>query len=199
MKESKLTLHNGIYYEPVLDGGVVVCADFQYTTPLSSRDGDAWLNIGPRSEWAVQGLTVAKATEALRRHWNKPGLPVAWRRPLDHPRLVRQLAKPAESIVEDLVKHPEKAHMDHMAMALAGEAGEIIDAIKQYTIYGKARPDDAHMKEEVGDALFYLQGLAQCFGFTLDEARIANIAKLSVRYSNLSYSNAAAQERADKQ
>lgn len=84
----------------------------------------------------------------------------------------------------------------HAAVGVSGEAGELLDAVKKHWIYGKPL-DVANLIEEVGDALFYLQALATEAGFTLDEAMIQNVVKLSKRYPE-GYTDQAAQERADK-
>lgn len=109
--------------------------------------------------------------------------------------MVAALAKPGSAIVESLT--PEKAHLLHMAVGLAGEAGELLDAVKKHVIYNKPL-DEENVKEEMGDIEFYKEGIRQGVGISRDEILQANIAKLSVRYSQ-GYSDKAAQVRADKQ
>lgn len=50
---------------------------------------------------------------------------------------------------------PFASHLVHMALGVAGEVGEIIDAVKKVLIYGKA-PDTINFKEEVGDITWYI-------------------------------------------
>ncbi len=69
----------------------------------------------------------------------------------------------------------------HASVGIAGEAGEILDAVKKAWIY-QAELDNQNLLEEVGDSLFYLQALAIHCGFTLEDAMRANIEKLSKRY-----------------
>lgn len=90
----------------------------------------------------------------------------------------------------------KKLELEHMALGVAGEAGEIVDAIKKHTCYNK-EIDVKHVIEEVGDMLFYLTGIANILGFDLDDAVEANIAKLNKRYAQ-SFTDAEASARADK-
>lgn len=94
--------------------------------------------------------------------------------------------KPAEGIERSL----------HAAVGIAGESGEILDAIKKTWIYNKPL-DRENVLEECGDLLFYLQALLAHNGFTMQDARDHNIAKLAKRYPE-GYTDKAAQERADK-
>jgi NTP pyrophosphatase (non-canonical NTP hydrolase) len=114
---------------------------------------------------------------------------------IDHPTLVRALVKPGADIIASLT--PDKADMWHMASCIPGEAGELFDAVKKHVLYGKDL-DRENVVEELGDLEFYMEGLRQRIGITRDETLAANIAKLSKRYEGLSYSDAAARDRADK-
>lgn len=112
-----------------------------------------------------------------------------------HPELVAALAKPGADIVATLTA--EDAHLLHMSVGIAGEAGELLDAIKKAAIYRKPI-DRANVVEELGDLEFYMEGLRQGLGITRQEVLEHNIAKLSKRYSSGTYSDKHAQERADK-
>lgn len=93
---------------------------------------------------------------------------------------------------------PEHAHFIHMTVGVVGEAGELADAIVQHVSGAKPELDVENVREEVGDLLFYLQGIIGVLGISLDEVILANKAKLlGKRYKN-GYSDKAAQERADK-
>jgi len=109
--------------------------------------------------------------------------------------MVRGLAKPGEQILQEM--SPKQAHGMHMAIGIAGEAGELLDAIKKNCIYQKPL-DTENVLEELGDIEFYLEGLRQSLGITREETLEANIKKLGVRYDGHQYSNQAAQDRADK-
>jgi len=84
----------------------------------------------------------------------------------------------------------------HAALGIAGEAGEIVDAVKKHWVYGKAL-DRENLIEEIGDLLFYTQALARLVDVDIDGAIAANVAKLNKRYP-AGYTDAAAIARADK-
>lgn len=109
--------------------------------------------------------------------------------------MVERLAKPGIEILA--YKTPEMTDADHMAMGVASEAGELLDAIKRWTIYGKPL-DRANVVEELGDIEFYMEHLRNLLGISRDETLIANMEKLNVRYAD-GYSDKAAIERADKE
>ena len=111
-----------------------------------------------------------------------------------YPILVKALCKHGQAIIDDL--SPSKAHLWHMGTGVAGEAGEIIDIIKKVVLYGQD-PDLTHLKEELGDMEFFLEGIRQIFGLTREEILAENTAKLIKRYGE-SYSNEAARIRMDK-
>lgn len=111
-----------------------------------------------------------------------------------------------ESLVRSRKKNPIdllneytalKADLDHMLIGLNGEVGEIADCIKKHTKYNQPL-DLENLEEEIGDTLFYLEGMCQAVGLTLKECMNSNIVKLSERYSSGSYSDRQAHERADK-
>lgn len=90
----------------------------------------------------------------------------------------------------------EKMHLLHMAVGLAGEAGEMLDQVVRHILGDNL--DGENVREEAGDASFYIVGLLNGIQTDLDETLTANKAKLlGKRYKN-GYSDAAAQARADK-
>ena len=78
---------------------------------------------------------------------------------------------------------PENFNLLHATMGLVGEAGEVSEIIKKHTFYGKEL-DAQHLKEELGDVLFYLVWVLDEAGLTLEEVAASNIEKLSKRYPN---------------
>lgn len=114
---------------------------------------------------------------------------------MTYEQFVGTICKPGNEILTQLT--PSQAHQWHMATGLSGEAGELIDAIKKHCIYQKPL-DIENVKEEAGDILFYLTGLLNDLGLTLEECIEANHEKLSKRYPNLKYTNEDAIKRADK-
>ena len=109
---------------------------------------------------------------------------------------VNALNKPGEEIIEQTT--PINAQLNHMSMLLAGETGELIDAIKKHTIYGKPL-DFVNVIEELGDIEFALEALRQLLSIHRDEVIAHNVEKLTTRYPEGHFSNEAAQARADKQ
>lgn len=87
--------------------------------------------------------------------------------------------------------------LTHAALGIAGEAGELVDAIKNHVIYGKPL-DLANVREEIGDLRFYLEALCNVLDLNDQTIIQENINKLAKRYKDLTYSSGAAIERADK-
>jgi len=108
---------------------------------------------------------------------------------------VRSIVKPGHDILVQLT--PLQASILHMAVGVSGEAGELLDAVKKHAIYQKQLDFD-NVREEAGDILFYLTGLLNELGLTLNECIEANVEKLSKRYPQHQYTNEAAIARADK-
>lgn len=106
------------------------------------------------------------------------------------------------ALVKDghLIKHeltPEQAHLWHMATGVAGEAGELLDAIKKHAVYQKPL-DLENVIEELGDLEFFLEGLRQTLGIHRADTLNHNMVKLGKRYASGSFTNQQAQDRADK-
>ena len=117
---------------------------------------------------------------------------------VEHAMMVKALSKSGKDILESLT--PGKIEMWHHASCIQGEAGELFDAVKKHIIYNKPMTVEMldHIIEEFGDLEFYLEGLRQAIGIAREQTLNANIAKLSKRYQAGTYSDKAAQERADK-
>lgn len=109
--------------------------------------------------------------------------------------MVALLTKPGKTILLEL--DPKRVSTLHMAVGISGEAGELLDAAKKYSMY--AQPIDMeNVIEELGDLEFYMEGIRQVLGITREQTLDANIKKLSIRYEGLKYSNEAAKARVDK-
>jgi len=117
-----------------------------------------------------------------------------------HHEMVLKLAKPGADIIASMT--PENAHLWHMASALMAEAGELFDAVKKKVIYNKGEIDIANCIEELGDMEFYMAGVRSGLGITRASTLHSNIEKLlkgkNARYASGTYSDKAAQDRADK-
>ena len=114
----------------------------------------------------------------------------------EHRKLVSNLEKDPADILASLTI--EKVSLWHMQTGVAGEAGELVDAIKRYVIYGKPI-DFNNVIEELGDLEFYMQGIRDRLGIRREETIQANILKLQDRYVEGKYTDHHASERLDKQ
>ncbi len=108
---------------------------------------------------------------------------------------VKALVKPPETIKKSLTDH--KVDLLHAVLGIAGEAGELVDAIKKHVIYNKPL-DVPNVVEELGDLEFYMEQMRSALGLNRDAILSANRDKLALRYKDTVYSDRAAQERADK-
>jgi len=84
----------------------------------------------------------------------------------------------------------------HAAMGMSGETGELMDIIKKSVIYGKPLDQD-HLKEELGDVLYYMAILIDELGLDFETVMQHNVNKLQKRYPQ-GFTPKAALERADK-
>jgi NTP pyrophosphatase (non-canonical NTP hydrolase) len=69
----------------------------------------------------------------------------------------------------------------HMVLGMVTEAGELADAYKKALAYGKLL-DDVNIREELGDILWYIQGMCNINGWTIDQIIDINVQKLIARY-----------------
>jgi len=115
--------------------------------------------------------------------------------PKDYPEFVQKLCKPGHEIVEGM--SGSQAHLLHMAVGVAGEAGELLDAVKKHVIYGKTLDID-NVVEELGDLEFYMQGIRNVLALDRDEVLLVNFNKLGQRYRDKVYTDREAVARADK-
>jgi NTP pyrophosphatase (non-canonical NTP hydrolase) len=115
--------------------------------------------------------------------------------PKDYPEFVQKLCKPGHEIVEGM--SGSQAHLLHMVVGVAGEAGELLDAVKKHVIYGKTL-DMANVVEELGDLEFYMQGIRNAISVSRESVLHANFNKLGQRYRDKVYTDREAVARADK-
>lgn len=71
--------------------------------------------------------------------------------------------------------------LEHAAMGLVTEAGELLDVFKKFKFYGKP-VDLVNYKEELGDILWYVALACNELGVTFDELQQTNIEKLLKRF-----------------
>lgn len=106
---------------------------------------------------------------------------------------------PYDEFVCNLVKDMGSITNDrlHAAVGIAGEAGELLDAIKKNWAYGKPI-DTVNIIEELGDLEFYITAMRQLIGISRQSVIQQNTDKLAKRYDGGVYTDAAAIARADK-
>lgn len=106
-----------------------------------------------------------------------------------------------DNFVKNLLKADTEQMMKiHAAVGVAGEAGELLDAVKKVYIYGQTLNAERlnNIIEEMGDIEFYLQAMRNLF--SLDRQMILNLnaIKLSKRYRDLTFTVKESVQRNDK-
>lgn len=91
-----------------------------------------------------------------------------------------------------------KAHVWHMASCIGGEGGELMEGLEGWLFY-EEELDRENLIEELGDGEFYPQGIRGALNIKREDVLESNTRKLLKRYKGGTYSDRAAQERADKQ
>lgn len=86
--------------------------------------------------------------------------------------------------------------LNHGALGISGEAGEVTDLIKKVVIQGKPLDVDK-LKKELGDVLFYTAVLIEAIDSSFEEIMQINSIKLDARFPN-GFTEAAALERRDE-
>lgn len=69
-------------------------------------------------------------------------------------------------------------------LGLAGETGEVLEVVKK-SIRDEKPIDITHLKEELGDVVWYIANICTIFNLDLQEVIDENINKLSIRYKEL--------------
>lgn len=115
---------------------------------------------------------------------------------LSYSNFVEVLAKEPEEVKETLSN--SRINMVHGALGVAGEAGELVDAIKKCAFYNRDI-DRENVVEELGDLRFYMQLIMNTLDITDEEIESHNRNKLGKRYEGLVYSDKAATQRKDKE
>ena len=98
---------------------------------------------------------------------------------------------------DDLKPTPEQCELLHASIGIAGEAGELLDAVRKHVFDGQPLDEDNTI-EELGDLCFYIEAAMQAIKMKRADIEELNMAKLFERYEH-GYSDQQAQERKDKQ
>lgn len=102
-----------------------------------------------------------------------------------------------DALMERLRSNHGQMRLMHAVMGLAGEVGEVTDAVKKSVLYNKPL-DVENVKEEAGDILWYMALLLDQVGSSFEEVMQMNHDKLEKRYPG-GFTEAAAIARADKE
>jgi NTP pyrophosphatase (non-canonical NTP hydrolase) len=100
-------------------------------------------------------------------------------------------------LAERLSANHGQMRLMHAVMGLAGEVGEVTDAVKKSVLYNKPL-DVQNVKEEAGDILWYMSLLLDQVGSSFEEVMQMNHDKLEKRYPS-GFTEKAAVARADKE
>ena len=76
--------------------------------------------------------------------------------------------------------HSLRERLAQFALGLTGEAGEAAEVIKKHLFHDRRGIRD-HLKEELGDVLWYLARLADEEGISLEDLARGNLRKLRAR------------------
>lgn len=71
--------------------------------------------------------------------------------------------------------------ISNMVFGINGETGEVTDILKKHLYHGHEL-DIQHLKEEIGDIMFYMVNLASMYEIDFSEVLQTNIDKLMKRY-----------------
>lgn len=100
-------------------------------------------------------------------------------------------------LAERLAADHGQMRLMHAVMGLAGEVGEVTDAVKKSVLYNKTL-DVENVKEEAGDILWYMSLLLDQIGSSFEEIMQMNHDKLELRFPG-GFTEKLAQERRDKE
>lgn len=85
--------------------------------------------------------------------------------------------------------------MAHLALGIAGEAGEVADLVKKIVAHGHDF-DRTKLLTEIGDVMWYCAALSRLLMARLSDVTALNISKLEKRYAE-GFSEAASQQRTE--
>ena len=102
----------------------------------------------------------------------------------------------AEKMLSKIKYLPRLARTITAVLKLNSESGELADNIVKHTAYGQEL-DTPNIIEECGDLLWYIADILSANRSTMEEAMVANIEKLKIRYPE-KFTEHDALERKDK-
>ena len=97
------------------------------------------------------------------------------------PNEYQRLAKRTLLESPETMPTPQEVMILWNTLGIAGEAGELTDYIKKGILHQHG-VDRTHIKEELGDLLWYMAGLAGQYNIPLEDIMEFNVIKLLARY-----------------
>jgi NTP pyrophosphatase (non-canonical NTP hydrolase) len=88
--------------------------------------------------------------------------------------------------MDDVLRTAIATDLNEYCLGLAGEVGEVLELIKKHR-YQKKQLDVCHLKEEMGDALFYLCALMIYYNVDIGDCIDFNVKKRAKKYSKHLY------------
>lgn len=102
--------------------------------------------------------------------------------PSDFAMVSRFVERTDWQVVRDRLNEGDRpVRLLHGMLGVAGESGELVDALKKNIYYGKDL-DVANVVEECGDLLWYIWEILEELGFSIQDAMSVNSSKLMKRY-----------------
>ncbi len=83
----------------------------------------------------------------------------------------------------------------HAIYGINTEGGEMLDNLKRATFYKDGKLDEANLKEEAGDLMWYLAILCNELALSFEQIWELNIKKLKLRYPNAKFQTGSALNR----
>lgn len=74
-----------------------------------------------------------------------------------------------------------KENVSNMVFGILGEGGEVADQLKK-NFFQNHQLDKNHLKEEIGDLMWYIVNLATLYDFSMEDILQENYEKLQKRY-----------------
>lgn len=112
--------------------------------------------------------------------------------------LALQTEAPQEPIRERIYQAGVQAtRLEGAARGLSDEAGELSGAVKRWLEYGRPL-DRTNVVEECGDVMWRVCQALKAVDATLEDAMIANLRKLAIRYNEGYTDHRAADENRDR-
>ena len=113
-------------------------------------------------------------------------------------KVYREMVRTQSANVEDIPITSLMKNMHHFALGMASESGEVAGDVLKHWVYQREL-NVSKVLSECGDVLFYLTGLLDTLGYSIEDAMNANTQKIKARYPNGFNPHDAQQRRDEKE